>query len=68
MLEHGQRSDINTRNGETTLAGFESYRVLVDIKALRRAQEQPPKAMATLDLMREPTPDATRASWSGASA
>ena len=55
VLENGQRSDINTRNGESTLAGFESYRVLVDIKALRRAQEQPPKTMATLALMREPS-------------
>ncbi|MGL6110607.1 MAG: LPS export ABC transporter permease LptF [Rubrivivax sp.] len=55
VLESGQRSDINTLNGESTLAGFENYRVRVDIKALRRAQEQPPKSMATLDLMRAPT-------------
>jgi lipopolysaccharide export system permease protein len=56
VLESGQRSDVNTASGETTIAGFESYRALIDIKALRRMQEQPPKTMATLDLLRTPTP------------
>jgi lipopolysaccharide export system permease protein len=56
VLESGQRSDLNTATGETTLAGFETYRALIDVKALRRVREQPAKTMATLDLMREPTP------------
>ena len=56
VLESGQRSDVNTASGETTLAGFETYRALVDIKALRRVREQPPKTMATVELMRTPTP------------
>jgi len=55
VLDAGQRSDIDVRSGESTLAGFESYRALLDIKALRRAQEQPPKSMDTIDLMRDPT-------------
>ena len=55
VLESGQRSDVDGRSGESTLAGFESYRALVDIKALRRAQQQPPKSMDTIDLVREPT-------------
>ena len=55
VLERGQRNDLNRSTGETTLAGFETYRVLVDIQALRRAQEPPPKAIATVDLMRTPT-------------
>jgi lipopolysaccharide export system permease protein len=55
VLESGHRSDVNTRNGETTLAGFESYRVLVDLKAQRRLQEPPPKNMRTLALIREPS-------------
>jgi lipopolysaccharide export system permease protein len=56
VLESGQRSDVNTRTGETTVAGFESYRALVDIKALRRVREQPPKTIGTAELMRTPTP------------
>jgi lipopolysaccharide export system permease protein len=56
VLESGQRSDVNTASGETTLAGFETYRALIDVKALRRLHEQPPKTMATLELLRNPTP------------
>ena len=53
VLESGQRNDVNTSTGETTLAGFETYRALVDIRALRRVQELPPKTMATAELMRD---------------
>jgi lipopolysaccharide export system permease protein len=56
VLESGQRSDINTATGETTLAGFESYRALIDLKARRRVEEKSPKAMDTAELMRTPTP------------
>ena len=56
VLESGQRSDVNAATGETTLAGFESYRALVDIHALRRAQELPAKTIDTAALMRDPTP------------
>lgn len=55
VLESGQRSDVNTASGETTLAGFETYRALIDIHALRRVQEAPPKTMDTIDLVRAPT-------------
>ena len=55
VLESGQRSDVNTTTGETTLAGFETYRALVDVKALRRVREPPPKTLDTIDLMRNPT-------------
>lgn len=56
VLESGQRSDVDTASGETTIAGFESYRALIDIKALRRMQEQPPKTMDTIELLGTPTP------------
>ena len=56
VLESGQRSDVNTTTGETTIAGFETYRALVDIRALRRVREQPAKTMGTAELMRAPTP------------
>jgi lipopolysaccharide export system permease protein len=55
VLESGQRSDVDEASGESTLAGFESYRALVNIKALRRAQQQPPKSIDTLELVRQPT-------------
>ena len=55
VLESGQRSDVNTATGETTLAGFETYRALIDIKALQRVREPPPKTMDTVELMRTPT-------------
>jgi lipopolysaccharide export system permease protein len=55
VLDSGQRSDVDARSGESTLAGFERYRMRIDIKALRRAQEQPPKTLATIDLIRSPT-------------
>jgi lipopolysaccharide export system permease protein len=55
LLESGQRSDVNRETGETTLAGFERYRMLMNIKAMRRTQEQPPRNMRTVDLLREPT-------------
>ena len=55
QLDAGQRSDVNRRTGETTLAGFERYRVLMNIKAIRRAQEQPPRMLRTAELLREPT-------------
>ena len=55
VLESGQRSDVNKTTGESTLAGFQTYRALVDIRALRRAQEASPKAIDTAELMRTPT-------------
>jgi lipopolysaccharide export system permease protein len=55
VLEAGQRSDVDGATGESTLAGFETYRALVDIQALRRAQELPPKSVDTVDLVRNPT-------------
>jgi lipopolysaccharide export system permease protein len=55
VLESGQRSDVNERDGETTLASFETYRVLADPRALRKASEQPPKALQTVELLRAPT-------------
>ena len=56
VLEAGQRSDVDAASGETTLAGFETYRALVDIRALRRVQEAPTKTLATAELVRNATP------------
>lgn len=56
VLERGQRNDFDDKTGDRTLASFDSYRVLVQEKALREAEARPPRALPTLQLLREPTP------------
>ncbi len=56
VLERGQRNDIDSKSGEKTLSSFETYRVLADERRVRDAESRPPKAMATIELLREPTP------------
>ena len=56
LLERGQRNDIDDKTGDRTLSSFESYRLLVRERAAREAEARPPRALATLDLLREPTP------------
>jgi lipopolysaccharide export system permease protein len=56
VLERGQRSDVNLDSGESTVSRFEDYRVLANQRQARSAQVQPPKAVSTLDLIRQPTP------------
>jgi lipopolysaccharide export system permease protein len=55
VLEQGQRNELNLQNGEKTLSSFESYRVLAGERATRDAESRPPKAMASIDLLRQPT-------------
>jgi lipopolysaccharide export system permease protein len=56
VLERGQRNDIDDASGNRTLSSFESYRVLVRERTAREAEARPPKALPTLDLIRQPTP------------
>jgi lipopolysaccharide export system permease protein len=56
VLERGQRNELNRQNGERTLSSFESYRVLAGERAVREAEERPPRAMDTLQLVRDPQP------------
>ncbi len=56
QLDDGQRNEVDALSGAHTLASFQSYRVIVGETAARNAQDSPPKTMATLDLMRSPTP------------
>jgi len=55
VLTRGQRNEENSRTGEKGLSRFESYRVLAGDRILSTAGSLPPKATATLDLMRTPT-------------
>lgn len=56
VLDRGQRNESNAATGEKTLARFEQYKVLADSQVLRSADQLPPKAMATADLLRVPLP------------
>jgi lipopolysaccharide export system permease protein len=56
VLERGQRNDVDLQNGEKTLSSFETYRVLADERRARDVGAKPPKALRTIELVREPTP------------
>lgn len=56
VLDHGQRNETQLKTGEKSLARFEQYKVMTDPQVLANANQLPPKAMATLDLLRAPTP------------
>jgi lipopolysaccharide export system permease protein len=52
VLNRGQRNEFNAGTGERALARFESYRVLIDDAQAPIVQSLPPKAMSTLELLR----------------
>jgi lipopolysaccharide export system permease protein len=55
VLERGQRNEVDSASGDKMLSSFETYSVLASERALRRAEERPPRAMRTIDLLRSPT-------------
>jgi lipopolysaccharide export system permease protein len=56
VLDRGQRNEENTKTGEKTLSRFEGYRILAGDRALAGADNLPPKARPTADLLATPTP------------
>lgn len=54
VLERGQRNEADSANGDKMLSNFDSYRVIASDRALRQAEERPPKAMRSIDLLRQP--------------
>ncbi|RZJ12821.1 MAG: LPS export ABC transporter permease LptF [Rubrivivax sp.] len=56
VLDHGQRNETQAKTGEKSLARFEQYKVMTDTQVLASAAQPPPKATATLDLLRTATP------------
>lgn len=56
VLDHGQRNESNSANGEKSLARFEQYKVLADSQALSSGDSLPPKAMSTMELLSAPQP------------
>ena len=55
VLERGQRNEADSVSGDKMLSSFDSYHVLADERAMRRAEERPPRAMRSIDLLRTPT-------------
>ncbi|MFL6660994.1 MAG: LPS export ABC transporter permease LptF [Rhizobacter sp.] len=56
VLDRGQRNEENIRTGEKTLSRFDGYRVLAGERVLSGADNLPPKARPTAELLRSPTP------------
>lgn len=56
VLDHGQRNETQLKTGEKSLARFQQYKVMTDTQVLANANQLPPKAMPTLDLLRAPAP------------
>jgi lipopolysaccharide export system permease protein len=56
VLERGQRNETDSASGDKMLSSFESYRVKASDGAVQRSESRPPRAISTLDLLRQPTP------------
>ncbi|HEX6363317.1 MAG TPA: LPS export ABC transporter permease LptF [Albitalea sp.] len=56
VLDRGQRNEENLRSGEKSLSRFESYRILAGERVLSGADDLPPKARPTAELLRTPSP------------
>ena len=56
VLERGQRNEQNLRTGEKTVSRFDTYQVLAGDRALAAEPTALPKALKTIDLLRQPTP------------
>ena len=55
-LTLGQQNADDLRNGEKTLARFETYTARAGERVLSSMDQLPPKARASIELLREPTP------------
>jgi len=56
VLERGQRNAVENVSGERSLSSFETYRLLIGERSVQAVGARPPKALATMDLIRQPTP------------
>jgi lipopolysaccharide export system permease protein len=55
-LARGQRNEQNLKNGEKTLARFETFKQLVGERVVSSMNNLPPKARSTFELLTDPTP------------
>ncbi|MFO1226728.1 LPS export ABC transporter permease LptF [Roseateles sp.] len=56
VLDHGQRNEANAHTAAKSMARFDQYRVMTDPGVLSGATQLPPKAVATLELLRHRSP------------
>jgi lipopolysaccharide export system permease protein len=56
VLEHGQRNDVDLRNGDKSVARFQQYQVVVDDEVMRADGKRAPKTRPTLDLLVDRSP------------
>ncbi|WP_119156983.1 LPS export ABC transporter permease LptF [Caldimonas tepidiphila] len=56
VLDKGQRVDLDLASGERRIARFETYRIVVGEHTQAGADNRPPRARSTPELLREPTP------------
>ncbi|HEU4460163.1 MAG TPA: LPS export ABC transporter permease LptF [Methylibium sp.] len=56
VLENGQRSELDTKNGDRRLAQFDVYRVAVGESGGSGLDNLPAKARSTWELLTQPTP------------
>ena len=64
VLERGQRNVVDAHSGERTLSSFEEYRVLVSDRAVSSTRGRTPRAVRTVDLLRDPTaPNQGELAW-----
>jgi len=56
VLDHGQRNDVDLRNGDKSVARFQQYKVVVDDEVMRAGGTRSPKTRPTLDLLADRTP------------
>ena len=56
VLDRGQRNEQDFETAEKTLSRFETYRVLAGERVLAGVEELPPKALASMQLLAQPTP------------
>ena len=55
VLDRGQRNEQDLRDGSKTLSRFETFRVLAGERVVSSANDLPPKARRTIELLRQPT-------------
>lgn len=56
VLSSGQRNEQDLRSGAKTLSRFETFRVQAGERILSSANDLPPKARRTIELLRQPSP------------